>query len=168
MLGLSDVNQTSRVRSLTARELPLAVEGYLVYCSIMDDEEEEIERNISNSKKWVDSISNSDERVDAKSEEKAYRDYVFRNEFETMKFFESENNSGTQQNQKISRINLDSRINSPIRINSLKRPTDNIPLTRPTENIPLTRRTDSEVLTRPTGSELLKHQRILSYSPDQQ
>ena len=29
MLGLSDVTRTSRVRSLTARELPLAVEGYL-------------------------------------------------------------------------------------------------------------------------------------------
>ena len=32
MLGLSDFTRTSRVRSLTARELPLAVEGYLVYC----------------------------------------------------------------------------------------------------------------------------------------
>ena len=32
MLGLSYVNQTSRVQSLTARELPKAVEGYLVYC----------------------------------------------------------------------------------------------------------------------------------------
>ena len=32
MLGLSDVTRTSRVRSLTARELPLAVEVYLVYC----------------------------------------------------------------------------------------------------------------------------------------
>ena len=33
MLGLSDVTRTSRVRSLTDRELPLAVEGYLVYCT---------------------------------------------------------------------------------------------------------------------------------------
>ena len=32
MLGLSGVTRTPRVRSLTARELPLAVEGYLVYC----------------------------------------------------------------------------------------------------------------------------------------
>ena len=33
MLGLSDVARTSRVRSLTARELPVAGEGYLVYCN---------------------------------------------------------------------------------------------------------------------------------------
>ena len=33
MLGLSDITRTSRVRSLTARELPLAFEGYLVYCN---------------------------------------------------------------------------------------------------------------------------------------
>ena len=33
MIGLSDITRTSRVRSLTARELPLAVEGYLVYCT---------------------------------------------------------------------------------------------------------------------------------------
>ena len=32
MLGLSEVTRTSRVRSLTAREIPLSVEGYLVYC----------------------------------------------------------------------------------------------------------------------------------------
>ena len=32
MLGLSDVTRTSIVRSLTARELPLTVEGYMVYC----------------------------------------------------------------------------------------------------------------------------------------
>ena len=43
MLGLSDVTRTSRVRSLTARELPLAVQGYLVYCTsaksyYLDDE----------------------------------------------------------------------------------------------------------------------------------
>ena len=31
MLVLSDVTRTSRVQSLTAREIPLAVEGYLVY-----------------------------------------------------------------------------------------------------------------------------------------
>ena len=33
MLGLSDVTRTSILQSLTARELPLAVEGYMVYCS---------------------------------------------------------------------------------------------------------------------------------------
>ena len=33
MLGLSDVTQTSIVRSLTSRELPLAVQRYMVYCS---------------------------------------------------------------------------------------------------------------------------------------
>ena len=32
MLVLSDVTRTSIVRSLTDRELPLAVEGYMVYC----------------------------------------------------------------------------------------------------------------------------------------
>ena len=32
MLGLSDVTRTSIVRSLTARELPPAVERYMVYC----------------------------------------------------------------------------------------------------------------------------------------
>ena len=32
MLGLSDVTRTSTVRSLTARGLPLTVEGYMVYC----------------------------------------------------------------------------------------------------------------------------------------
>ena len=31
---MSDVTWTSRVRSLTARELPLEVEGYLVYCRV--------------------------------------------------------------------------------------------------------------------------------------
>ena len=32
LLGISDVTRTSIVRSLTARELPLAVERYMVYC----------------------------------------------------------------------------------------------------------------------------------------
>ena len=32
MLGQSDLTRTSIVRSLTARELPLAVEGYMVHC----------------------------------------------------------------------------------------------------------------------------------------
>ena len=40
----------------------------------MDEEEEEIERNIYDSKEWVDDISDSKKRVDAKSEAKAYRD----------------------------------------------------------------------------------------------
>ena len=50
----------------------------------MDKEEEEIERNISDSKEGVDGISDSDKRFDAESKEKAYRGYVFRNDFETM------------------------------------------------------------------------------------
>ena len=33
MPGLSDVTRTSIVQSLTARELPLAVDVYLVYCT---------------------------------------------------------------------------------------------------------------------------------------
>ena len=33
MLGLSGVTQTPRLQSLTARELPLAVDVYLVYCT---------------------------------------------------------------------------------------------------------------------------------------
>ena len=86
---------------------------------VMDEEEEEIERNISDSKDRVDDISDSkegvnnindskegvdnigdsDERVDAKSKEKAYKDYLFfRNEFETMNVFEQENNSRSRIN----------------------------------------------------------------------
>ena len=34
MLGLSDVTQMSIVQSLTARELPLSVERYMVYCTL--------------------------------------------------------------------------------------------------------------------------------------
>ena len=86
---------------------------------VMDEEEKEIERNISeseegvdkiceskeqvddirDSKEGVDCISDSDERVDTESEEKAYREYVFRNEFETMNVFEQENNLGRRINQ---------------------------------------------------------------------
>ena len=33
---MSDVTRTSILRSLTARELPLAVEGYMVYCRNYD------------------------------------------------------------------------------------------------------------------------------------
>ena len=63
------------------------------------------------------------------SEEKAYSDYIKNSEFETMKVFEFENNSGTRLNQMTlpdqdisrinphSQINPESRINSPIRIN---------------------------------------------------
>ena len=64
----------------------------------MDEEEEEIERKISNSKEQVDDksdskegvdgISDSEKRVDVKSKEKAYRDYVVRNDFESMNVFE--------------------------------------------------------------------------------
>ena len=89
------------------------------------------------------------------SEAKAYREYIFRNEFETMNVFEQENNSG-------GRINPDSRINYPIWISSLIRPNLNIPLTRPTENMtrptensPLTQPTDFELPTGPTDFELL-------------
>ena len=77
------------------------------------------------------------------SEEKAYSDYIKNSEFETMKVFEFENNSGNRLNQNIqmtrpdqdisrfnsdSQINPDSQINSQIRINSPIRPTFNIPL----------------------------------------
>ena len=48
-----------------------------------------------NSKEQVDGIRYSYEQVDALSEAKAYRDYVFRNDFETMNVFEQENNSGS-------------------------------------------------------------------------
>ena len=44
--------------------------------------------NISDSKEGVDGISNYDEPVDAESEENFYRDYVLRNDFETMNVFE--------------------------------------------------------------------------------
>ena len=59
--------------------------------------EEQVD-SINNSKEQVDGISYSNERVDAKSEEKLYRDYVFRNEFLTMNVFEQENNSGIRIN----------------------------------------------------------------------
>ena len=55
----------------------------------------------------VDAISNYEEQFDAVSEAKVYRDYIFKNEFETMNVFERENNSGTRINPD-SPINLDS------------------------------------------------------------
>ena len=88
--------------------------------------------------------------ADRVSEAKVYSDYIKNYEFETVKVFEFENNSGTQLNQitrldqDISRIhpeiqiNPGSRISPESRINSLIQPTFNIPLTRPTKNIPLT------------------------------
>ena len=97
------------------------------------DSEEQVDA-INNSKERVDVISDSNELVDAVSEEKAYRDYIFKNEFEKMNM-----NSG-------SRINPDSWINSLIRINYPIRPTFNIPLTLTTEYIPLTRPTYFELL----------------------
>ena len=51
------------------------------------DYEEQVEA-INDSKERVDVISNPEEQVDAVSEAKAYRDYIYRNEFEIMKFFE--------------------------------------------------------------------------------
>ena len=105
--------------------------------------------------------------ADRVSEEKAYSDYIKNSEFETMQVFEFENNSGTQLNQMtqpdqdISQINheslfnSDSRINPEILINSLIRPTFNIPMTQPTEKFPLTQPTDFELLTQPLDSKLL-------------
>ena len=58
----------------------------------------------ANSEEQVDSIRDPKEQVDAVSKVKAYRDYSFKNKFETMNVFEQENNSG-------SRINPESRIN---------------------------------------------------------
>ena len=102
---------------------------------------------------------------DRVSEEKAYGDYIKNYEFETMNFFERENNSGTRLNQNIqmtrpdqdisrinpeSQFNSDSRINPDSRINSLIRPNFNIPLIRPTDFGLLTRPTDFELLTEPT------------------
>ena len=46
--------------------------------------------------------------ADRASEAKAYSDYIKNSEFETMKVFEFENNSGTQLNQDISQINPES------------------------------------------------------------
>ena len=57
------------------------------------------------------------------SEAKAHSDYIKNSEFEIMKVFEFENDSGTRLNQMtqpdqdISRINPDSRINCDSRIN---------------------------------------------------
>ena len=109
---------------------------------------------INNHKERVGVIRDSNKQVDAKSEAKSYRDYVFRNEFETMNVFDQGNNSGSRINPESriipdSRINLDSRINSPIQ------PNFNIPLTRPTGFELLTRPTDFELFTQPTDFELL-------------
>ena len=57
------------------------------------DSEEQVVA-ISNSKEQDDGISNSDKQVDAVSEAKACRDYIIRNEFETMNVFEQVINSG--------------------------------------------------------------------------
>ena len=58
------------------------------------DSEEQVDTKIK-SEELVDAISDSEEQVDAVSEKKVYRDYIFRNEFETMNVFEQENNSGS-------------------------------------------------------------------------
>ena len=42
---------------------------------------------INDSKEWVDIIRDSDKLVDTMSEARAYRDYSFKNEFETMNVF---------------------------------------------------------------------------------
>ena len=47
------------------------------------------------SNEQVDGISDSDEQVEAMSKAKEYRDYVFRNDLETMNVFEHENNLGS-------------------------------------------------------------------------
>ena len=46
----------------------------------------------------VEAISDSKVQVDAVSKEKVYRNYSFKNEFETMNVFEQENNSGSRIN----------------------------------------------------------------------
>ena len=48
MLCLSDVTQTSIVRSLTARELPLEVEGYMVYSTLHGTFTGSVEGNFDN------------------------------------------------------------------------------------------------------------------------
>ena len=62
--------------------------------NIRNDSFEQVDA-ISDSKERVDGISDSEEQVDAESEAKACRDYVFRNDIETMNVFEQENNSGS-------------------------------------------------------------------------
>ena len=59
--------------------------------SAIIDSKEQVDAKIK-LEEQVDGISDSDKQVDAKSEEKAYRDYVFRNEYETMNVFDQENN----------------------------------------------------------------------------
>ena len=49
----------------------------------------------------------SEVTADRLSEAKAYSDYIKNSDFETMNFFEQENDSGTPLNQNISRINPD-------------------------------------------------------------
>ena len=67
MLGLSDVTQMSRVWSLTARELPLAVKGYLVYCNL--EESQNVDDNIYNDNLIKDKI---DDDTKNRSEENTH------------------------------------------------------------------------------------------------
>ena len=87
------------------------------------DSEEQVDSK-SKLGELVYATSNSEEQIDAVSKEKSYRDYIFKNEFETMNVFKKENNPGSQINTDSginhdSQINYDYRINSPIQINSL-------------------------------------------------
>ena len=144
-----------------------------------------VQRLTNNSDRLASRHRIAEVTADRVSEAKVFSDYIKNSEFENMKFFEFENNSGTRLDQMTrpdqdisqinpesrinpnsrinpesrvipnSRINLDSRINCPIRIKSPIRPTFNIPLTLPTDIEEITRPTDSELLTRPTNFELL-------------
>ena len=71
---------------------------------------------------------------DRVSEAKEYSEYIKKSEFETMKVFERENNSGIRLAEN----------NSGTRLN------ENIPLTRLNEDISLTGQTKNSPLTRPT------------------
>ena len=58
------------------------------------DSEEQVDAK-NKSEELVDAISDSEEQVDAVSDTKVNRDYIFRNDSETINVFEQENNSGT-------------------------------------------------------------------------
>ena len=67
MLGLSDVTRTSRLGSLTTKELPLVVEGYLVYCNL--EESQNVDDNIYNDNLIKDKI---DDDTKNRSEENTH------------------------------------------------------------------------------------------------
>ena len=74
----------------------MAIQSTISDSAYFDSKEQVDAKN--KSEELVDDISDSGERVDAVSEEKVYRDYIFKNEFETMNVFERENNSGGRIN----------------------------------------------------------------------